>query len=78
MKIAISKDSEAFIKRMIASGRYKHASEVVRAALRRLEDHEGEMFPPGSLKHLYTATYNRQEVKFARWLRIPCPERMDK
>jgi antitoxin ParD1/3/4 len=31
---------ERFVKRQVATGRYNNASEVVRAGLRLLEDHE--------------------------------------
>ena len=34
------------------------ASEVVCPGLRQLADAEGEVFPPGSLKHLYTREEN--------------------
>lgn len=34
---------EAFIEAQIRSGRYHNASEVVRTALRQLEDHETEL-----------------------------------
>ena len=33
---------EAFIQEQIREGRYQNASEVVRAGLRLLEDHEAE------------------------------------
>jgi antitoxin ParD1/3/4 len=39
--IALSDHYEQFIKRQLESGRYNNASEVVRAALRLLEDYEG-------------------------------------
>ncbi len=35
---------------------------------------KGLVYPPGSLKHLYTAAANRAEVKLARCLRIPSPD----
>jgi antitoxin ParD1/3/4 len=36
--VALSPHFEAFIQEQVASGRYNNASEVVRAALRLLED----------------------------------------
>jgi putative addiction module CopG family antidote len=59
---------------LIDSGRYNNASEVVRAALRKLQDTEGETFPAGSLKHLYTKEDIAAEAKLARRVRIPKPE----
>lgn len=38
--VALSPHFETFIREQIASGRYNNASEVVRAALRLLEDAE--------------------------------------
>ena len=38
--IALNDHYEQFIKRQLDSGRYNNASEVVRAALRLLEDYE--------------------------------------
>jgi len=37
---ALSEHYENFIRKQLASGRYNNASEVVRAGLRLLEDHE--------------------------------------
>jgi antitoxin ParD1/3/4 len=38
--IALGDHYEQFVRDQLASGRYNNASEVVRAALRMLEDHE--------------------------------------
>jgi antitoxin ParD1/3/4 len=38
--IALNEHYERFIKKQLESGRYNNASEVVRAGLRLLEDHE--------------------------------------
>jgi antitoxin ParD1/3/4 len=38
--VALGEHFEAFIKRQLASGRYNNASEVVRDALRHLEEYE--------------------------------------
>jgi putative addiction module CopG family antidote len=73
MDVALTAHWEGFIRRMIESGRYNDASEVVRAALRRLEEVEGESFPAGSLKHLYTRAENDGEAKLARKLRTHTP-----
>lgn len=73
MNVALTNHWEGFIRQLIDSGRYNNASEVVRAALRRLQEAEGENFPPGSLKHLYSKTTNAEETKLARRLRVPTP-----
>ena len=74
MNVAMTDHWEGFIRQLIESGRYNNASEVVRAALRKLQEVEGESFPAGSLKHLYTKTENAAETKLARKLRIPTPD----
>jgi putative addiction module CopG family antidote len=70
VNIALTKHFEALIARLVASGRYNNASEVVRAGLRNLEAEERSvalsLFPPGSLKHLYTPAENRAERRTAR------------
>lgn len=38
--VALGNHFEDFVKRQIESGRYNNVSEVVRAGLRMLEDHE--------------------------------------
>ncbi len=53
MNVALTANRENFIKQLIGTGRYGNAAEVVRAALRELQDKEGEIFPAGSLKHLF-------------------------
>ncbi len=74
MNVALTNHFEGFIKQLIASGRYNNASEVVRAGLRKLQESEGEIFPPGSLEHLYTAKANREESKLMRGLRVFEPD----
>ena len=73
MNVALTTHGEGFIRQLIESGRYNNASEVVRAALRKLEEVEGESFPAGSLKHLYMKAENDEEAKLARKLRAPTP-----
>ena len=73
MNVALTAHWEGFIRQLIESGRYNNASEVVRAALRKLQEVEGESFPAGSLKHLYIRAENDEESKLARKLRSPAP-----
>jgi len=74
MNVALTNHWEDFIRQLIGTGRYNNASEVVRAALRELREKEGEVFPPGSLKHLYDDASNRVETKLAKRLRVPKPD----
>ena len=74
MNVALTPHWESFIRQLITTGRYNNASEVVRAALRELHEIEGEVFPPGSLKHLYTGAANKAEARLARRLRVPRPD----
>ena len=70
MNVALTKHYENLIADLVSSGRYNNASEVVRAGLRALEKNEKEdsilVFPPGSLRKVYTASENRQERLTAR------------
>lgn len=74
MNVALTAHWEGFIRQLIDSGRYNNASEVVRTALRKLQETEGEIFPAGSLKHLYTKEENATEARLAKRIRIPKPD----
>lgn len=74
MNVALTRQFEGFIKRLVSTGRYQNADEVVRAGLRQLQKAEKEVFPPGSLQHLYTHAENARETKLARKLRVPQPD----
>lgn len=74
MNVALTSHWEGFIRQLIESDRYNNASEVIRAALRKLQEVEGESFPAGSLGHLYTTAENAEETKLARKLHIPTPD----
>ena len=69
MNIALTKHFEDLIERLVASGRYNNSSEVVRAGLRILDAEERAVstgvYPPGSLRHLYTKADNRAERRTA-------------
>jgi antitoxin ParD1/3/4 len=70
MNIALTKHFEELIERLVASGRYNNSSEVVRAGLRILDAEEralsAAVYPPGSLRHLYTKAENRAERHTAK------------
>lgn len=70
MNVALTKHFEALIERLVESGRYNNASEVVRAGLRSLEAEERAQamlaFPPGTLKHLYRPEDNLAERRTAK------------
>lgn len=40
MNISLTKHFEAFVQQQVESGRYNNSSEVIRAALRLLEDYD--------------------------------------
>lgn len=74
MIVTLTAHWHGFIRQLIESGRYNNASEVVRAALRKLQEVEGESFPAGSLQHLYSKEENAEEAKLARKVRTPTPD----
>jgi putative addiction module CopG family antidote len=76
MNVSLTRYFEDLIQRLISSGRYNNASEVVRAGLRQLQEAEGEIFPPGSLRHLYTSEANASEARLARGLKVPPPNKV--
>ena len=49
MAHALAKANEVFIRRMVRSGRYHNQSEVVREALRRMEDQDRSYLTPQPL-----------------------------
>jgi Arc/MetJ-type ribon-helix-helix transcriptional regulator len=65
MSLVLSKEDEAVIERLIATGKFRSPQDVVKASLLKLE-HDSqtpiESFPPGSLAHLYTAENNAEEL----------------
>jgi putative addiction module CopG family antidote len=54
MAFGLSKEQMQFIRRMIRSGRYKTQSEVVRDALRRMEEAEADYLRPPVLTDAQT------------------------
>ena len=74
MKVTLTARWEGFIRQLIKSGSYNNASEVVRTALRKLQEAEGEIFPAGSLKDLYSKKENAAESQPAKRVRMPKPD----
>lgn len=67
MAFALAKKQIDFIKRMIRKGRYNNQSEVVRAALRRLEQDESDYLTPPVLTSAQTdRIYGRNGAEEAR------------
>ena len=64
LTISVSPSYAAIIRNFRKAGRYPTNAGVVHAALRRLQDVEWDPapYPPGSLKHLYTPSRNREET----------------
>lgn len=71
MKLRIPAPWEDFVRQQVDAGRYKSASEVVHAALKKLQETEDEIFSAGFLKHLYTQEENAAEAKLAKCIRVP-------
>ncbi len=59
--VSLTRENEAFIVDRVASGRFANASEVVRAALRLLEDDEPRRDVSGS--HQGGAVQNSDHVR---------------
>jgi putative addiction module CopG family antidote len=74
MNVALTAHWEGSIRQLIDSGRYNNASEVVRTALRKIQETEGAIFPAGSLKDLYSKEENAAECKLAKHVRMPKPD----
>ena len=78
MNVALTAHGKGFIRRMIESGRYNNASEVVRAALRRMDGVEGERFPAGRIEHLrHAAERNRFRLAFRVAVKSKTPTPVD-
>lgn len=63
MTISLAAHQEQFVRRLVKGGRFNNASEVVRDALRALEEKEAAYLnppplPPGTLERIY-----RRETK---------------
>jgi putative addiction module CopG family antidote len=74
MKITLTAHWEGFVRQLIDSGCYNNASEVVRTALRKLQETEGKIFPAGSLKDLNSKEANAAECELAKRVRMPKPD----
>lgn len=67
MDVTVPGEIEQAIDRLLASGRFRSADEVISAAVRRLEREEVELgnaeaFPPGSLNETLTPERNSEEL----------------
>ena len=65
VSVSLAPRDTAILRRFRRRGRYQTNSEVVRAALQRLEetDWDPDAYPPGSLVRLYTPARNREELQ---------------
>jgi putative addiction module CopG family antidote len=72
MAFALAKEQTQFIARMIRSGRYNSQSEVVRAALRRLEEEESDyltppVLTPVQIERIYGPNADEEEQRERRF-----------
>ena len=72
MAFALAKEQKQFIGRMIRRGRFNSQSEVVREALRRMEDSESDYLTPPPLtaaqvKSIYGRNGNEEDHRAEFW-----------
>ena len=67
MAFALAKEQFNFIERMVSSGRFNNQSEVVREALRRLQDDEDSYLRPPPIT---AAAARRIYKRDAAWERV--------
>jgi len=68
MTIALGRQQEEFVRRQVKAGRYNNISEVVRDALRLLEQKQAAYLNPPPLPAGALAAAYRQETKAERAL----------
>lgn len=71
MAFALAKENEAFIARMVRMGRFNNQSEVVREALRRMEQQEVSYLnpsplTPAELREIYAPDPKEEANEFRR------------
>ena len=71
MAIALAKEQQSFIARMVRIGRFNNQSEVVREALRRMAAAETEYLAPPPLtaaqtQRIYGGTARETETAFGK------------
>lgn len=71
MAIALAKEQKQFISRIVRDGRFNSQSEVVREALRRMENSESDYLTPPPLTpaqvdHIYGGD-NAEEIRERRF-----------
>ena len=66
MAFALAKDQIGFIERMIRAGRFNNQSEVVRAALRRLQREEEDYLHPPPITPAEARQVYRRDAAWER------------
>lgn len=66
MAFALAKDQLGFIERMVRSGRFNNQSEVVRAALRRLQREEEDYLHPPPITSAEARKVYRRDAAWER------------